>query len=388
MFRGIRHIVMMLLALLTIVGCEQTIHQYPDEPEITITVQCKINTTAPEYFTDVKIEPGEVSYVVRAQNTMPLGSRFEEDVCLRYVVDLYEVTSSKSVFVERQVFFVEDQKDDADGILDMVEATFNVNPTKYKVLFWCDYVQGSAKDANLETWFTNGWYYKTDDLRKITYSDEVVVNNDDKDVYTATAEFDLTKYYYLSGDYHIHFPEPTPEGQTIPENVDEPENSSPYYRLDRPMGRFKCITEDADDFLKNGKSEQDITAIVTYTQYVSAGYNVEEQKPNYFEPTRTFITRPTYDEDGNLELFRDWVFVNGKQTNVKLNIEFYDGDYVINSDGTIEGEKISHFTGIVVPLKRNMETIIKGRMLTTNYGTGGFGIDPGFEGETVIPWGD
>ena len=39
-----------------------------------------------------------------------------------------------------------------------------------------------------------------------------------------------------------------------------------------------------------------------------------------------------------------------------------------------------------MPLKRNMETVIEGRMLTASFGTGGFGIDPGFEGEWVIPW--
>lgn len=378
----VKYALFVVVALLVGVSCQR-----PDEGnhDITLTVRCAANMSEPEYFTSVQVVPGDESSATLAHNVAPLSSRFEEDVCLRYVVDLYEVTSSKSVFVERQVFFVEDQKDDADGILDMVEATFKVNPTKYKVLFWCDYVQGSAKDANLETWFTNGWYYKTEDLRKITYSDSVehVTNNDDKQAFTTVAEIDITSYSDKSQMYALTLP----DDSTIADNV-ENSNDGLYYRLDRPMGRFKCITEDADDFLKNGKSEQDITAIVTYTQYVSAGYNVEEQKPNYFEPTRTFITKPTYDEDGNLELFRDWVFVNGKQTNVKLNIEFYDGDYVINSDGTIEGEKISHFTGIVVPLKRNMETIIKGRMLTTNYGTGGFGIDPGFEGETVIPWGD
>ncbi|MBO5831541.1 MAG: hypothetical protein J6R01_08050, partial [Alistipes sp.] len=151
----VKYALFVVVALLVGVSCQR-----PDEGnlDITLTVRCAANVSAPEYFTSVQVVPGDESSATLAHNVVPLGSRFEEDVCLRYVVDLYEVTSSKSVFVERQVFFVEDQKDDADGILDMVEATFNVNPTKYKVLFWCDYVQGSAKDANLETWFTNGWY--------------------------------------------------------------------------------------------------------------------------------------------------------------------------------------------------------------------------------------
>ena len=73
--------------------------------------------------------------------------------------------------------------------------------------------------------------------------------------------------------------------------------------------------------------------------------------------------------------------MNGKQTNVKIDFFFYDS--VISED-----TEISNWTAITVPLRRNMETIVEGRMLTTSFGTGGIGIDPGFEDEIVIPWGD
>jgi hypothetical protein len=57
-------------------------------------------------------------------------------------------------------------------------------------------------------------------------------------------------------------------------------------------------------------------------------------------------------------------------------------------DGSIasDDDRISNWSGVVVPLKRNMETIIEGRLLTASFGSGGIGIDPGFEGEIVIPW--
>ena len=144
-----------------------------------------------------------------------------------------------------------------------------------------------------------------------------------------------------------------------------------------------------EDYLKNeSESDEDITAVVTYVQYVSAGYNVEEQKPNYFEPTRTFISKARVVEDGKLELCYDYVFVNGKQTNVKINFTFFRGDVTISDSGEMIGDKISNWSGVVVPLKRNMETVIEGRMLTASFGTGGVGINPDFENEIVIPWGD
>ena len=355
MFRVAKHIVVMILSLLALASCDKTIHEYPGEQNISLTVRCSVDLTAPEYFTTVECDPETgTSYVVRTQGIQPNSTRFTEPVCLRYVVDLYRVSASTSYFVERQVLFAAVNDPNPQAI-----ATFAVDAQKYKVLVWCDYVQDDVREA---------WYYVTDDLRKILYSDEDVVDNNDKDVFTNMMEVDFTDYYYMDGEYDLVYD----------------------LELQRPKGRFKCITTDMNDYVKNGDdaSAEDITAVVTYTQYVSAGYNVEEQKPNYFEPTRTFITKSRIDENGELELCYDYVFVNGKQTNVKINFNFFKGDVVVDDKGVITGEQISQWSGIVVPLKRNMETVIEGRMLTTSFGTGGFGIDPSFENEIVIPWGD
>ena len=344
---------LILLSYVALVGCDKTIHEYPGTQDISITVRCSVDLTPPSYFTSVECDPETgTSYVVRAQSAEAFGTRFTEPVCLRYVIDLYRMGPSHSEFVERRVLFADVEDPNPQAI-----ATFNVSASKYKVLVWCDYVQDEVREA---------WYYNTDDLRKITYSDVPVVDNNDKDVFTNMLDVDLTDYYYQEGQFDLTY------------DID----------LERPKGRYKCISTDVDDYVKNGADPEDITAVVMYTQYVSAGYNVEEQKPNYFEPTRTFVTRARFDEKGQLELCYDYVFVNGKQTNVKLNLFFYRGEVTIGPDGIPLGDEISHWTGIVVPLKRNMETIIEGRMLTTNFGTGGFGIDPDFEDEIVIPWGD
>lgn len=354
MFGRIRHIVLMFMSLLVLASCDKTIHEYPAELNLQLTVRCSVDLSHPEHFVTVECDAEKgASYVVRTQAAEPLGTRFTEPVCLRYVVDLYRQTSSSSVFVERKELFSA-----VDAANPQVEATFDVDASKYVVLVWCDYVQDDIRKA---------WYYNTDDLRKIRYSDEEVVDNNDKDVFSNVLNVDLTDYYYADGDHEI------------------------VYDLDllRPMGRFKCISTDMEDYLNGDDATvEEITAVVTYVQYVSAGYNVEEQRPNYFEPTRTFVTNAHLDDDGMLELCCDYVFVNGKQTNVKINFAFYRGDVTFNEYGEAEGTKISNWSGIVVPLKRNMETIVEGRMLTTSFGTGGVGIDPGFENEIVIPWGD
>ena len=353
MIKRAKYIVVMLLSLLAFASCDKTIHEYPGEHNIKLTVRCSVDLTHPEYFTTVECDPETgTSYVVRTQGIQPNSTRFTEPVCLRYVVDLYRVTASSSKFVERRELFADVSDPNPQAI-----TTFSVDAQKYKVLVWCDYVQDDVREA---------WYYNTDDLCHILYSDVEVVDNNDKDVFTNMIDVDLTDYSYLTGDYDLVY------------DLD----------LQRPKGRFKCITTDMQDYIKNGDDAENITSVVTYTQYVSAGYNVEEQKPNYFEPTRTFITKARIDDNGELELCYDYVFVNGKQTNVKINFNFFKGDVVVDDKGVITGEQISQWSGIVVPLKRNMETVIEGRMLTTSFGTGGFGIDPSFENEIVIPWGD
>lgn len=356
MFGRIKHTVMMFMLLFALASCDKTIHEYPGANNIELTVRCSVDMAHPEHFVTVECDAENgTSYVVRTQSVGTLGTRFTEPVCLRYVVDLYRIAASHSTFVERKVCF-----SPVDAANPQAITTFNVDASQYKVLVWCDYVQDDVREA---------WYYQTDDLRKILYSDIEVVDNNDKDVFTNVLDVNLSEYYYMEGDFQVVY------------DLD----------LSRPKGRYKCITTDINDYIKSSGDVQDITSVITYVQYVSAGYNVEEQKPNYFEPTRTYITTNSVDEivDGELELCYDYVFVNGKQTNVKINFYFYKGAVTINeSTGEIIGEEISHWSGIVVPLKRNMETVIEGRMLTTSFGTGGIGIDPGFQGEIVIPVGD
>ena len=354
MIGRIKHIVLMLISLLALASCDMTIHEYPSESNIALTVRCSVDLTHPEHFVTVECDAENgTSYVVRAQNIEALGTRFTEPVCLRYVIDLYRETSSSIKFVERKILFA-----DVNAPNPQATTTFDVDASKYKVLIWCDYVQDDIREA---------WYYITDDLTKIRYSEEEVLDNNDKDVFSNMLNVDLTEFYYADGDHELVYD----------------------VNLERPKGRFKCVTTDMEDYLKTADaSVDDITAVVTYVQYVSAGYNVEEQKPNYFEATRTFTSKARIDEEGKLELCYDYIFVNGKQTNVKINFGFYRGDVVFSESGEVIGDNISTWSGIVVPLKRNMETIVEGRMLTASFGTGGVGINPGFEGEIVVPWGD
>ena len=348
MRRGAKYLLFTLMLILA--GCDRTIHEYPREVDIELALRCSVDLAQPEYLMSVECNAEKgATYVVRAESAELSGTRFTEPVCLRYVVDLYSVHGAKSQFVERRVLF-----SDVEVPNPQVVARFDVEAERYRVLVWCDYVEDDVREA---------WYYVTDDLRSVVYADVAVVDNDNKDAFSGVVDVDLSRWCCL---------------RCCNEAVVD-------VALQRPMGRLKCVATDVGDYLKNSSSAlDDITAVVTYTQYVSAGYNVEEQRPNYFEPTRRFISKARVGADGEFELFYDYVFVNGKETKIMLNFAFYNGDVEFAESGEVVGNEISSWSGIVVPLQRNRETVIEGRLLTTSYGTGGVGIDPGFENEIII----
>ena len=347
MRRGVKYI---LVALLLLAGCDRTIHEYPREVDIELAVRCSVDLAQPEYLISVECNSEEgASYVVRTESAEPFSTRFTEPVCLRFVVDLYSVCGARSQFVERRVLFA-----DAEEPNPQVVARFDVEAERYRVLVWCDYVRDDVREA---------WYYVADDLRSVLYADVAVVDNNDKDAFSGVVDVDLSRWCCL---------------MCCNEAVVDVD-------LMRPMGRLKCVATDVEEYLKNSSAAlEDITAVVTYTQYVSAGYNVEAQRPNYFVPTRRFVSKARVDSEGEFELFYDYLFVNGKETNVMLNFALYSGEVTVGESGEVVGNEISSWSGIVVPLQRNRETLIEGRLLTTSYGTGGVGIDPGFENEYVI----
>lgn len=327
-----------------------------------LNVTCEINATDPEYFVAVECDAEQgTSYIVRTQSALPKEPNIDDTHTLRCIVDLYRIVDSHSEFIERKVHYVDPYD------MTIPRTQFNVSAEEYKVLVWCDYVKSSNPEESL--------YYQTDDLRNILYTDIEVKDNYKKDAFTSMAHINLRDYLStLTGVYDIH----------------------EHLVLERPNGLFKCVSTDVEEYAADNDIEE-ITCVLTYTQYVAAGYSVEEQKPNHFDIERTFVSTVSLDDvnaKGELTACYDYVFVNGKQTNIKINFTFYEGkvtlhnNLLLKEDGTpvTEEDRITTWSEISVPLKKNMETVVTGRLLTTSFEPGGIGINPGFEDEIIIPW--
>ena len=366
MLGRVKHIIGVLIVLVMFTSCDKIrFHvNYVSGPSLMLNVTCDINTSGPDYFVAVECDANQgTSYIVRTQSLGAEREEYDDRYSLRCIIDLYRVVDSHSEFVERRVQYV-NMND-----YSIPAAQFTVNAEEYKVLIWCDYVKSSALDESL--------CYNTDDLKNILYNDIEVQDNNMKDAFTAMTNVNLRDYKsILTGVYDIH----------------------EHLTLERPNGFMKCVTTDIKEFAGNNDVDE-ITCVMSYVQYVAAGYSVEEQKPNYFEIERTFtstVSTKDFSANGELVVCYDYVFVNGKQTNVKINMAFYNGrlslidDQLVKDDGTIVPfeECITSWSGISVPLKKNMETIVSGRLLTTSFDPGGIGINPGFEDEIIIPWND
>jgi len=300
-----KRILFILIVAICVVACEQEGTNGHD-PNIELDITCVVDTEF-EHFTTVEIDPE--NYDTRSQ----------EAPYRRFIVDLYSVQDDELVLAKRSVSFVAIDQE------PMANAKFNVRAGKYKALVWCDYVNYRGED----------WLYNTSDLRKILPTGVIAEDNEYKCAFSNAIEIDLS----------------------------EAEGWSKHTRdvtLEATQGHLKYMaTALPESIAASGKT---ITTVVTYTQYISAGYNVEEQKPNYFEPTSTFITKTKVDKENNVEFFHDYIFVNDSQTNIKLNFYLYDGEITINEDGEISGQMIYHTYALVAPIKRGQETLVEGRV--------------------------
>ena len=113
-----------------------------------------------------------------------------------------------------------------------------------------------------------------------------------------------------------------------------------------------------------------------YAGYFPSGFNAYTNKPNDARTGMSFgcSMRPLSDKEAHLA--SDYIFVNGSESAVKVNLTIRDG----------EGNLLNEIGDIDVPIVRGKLTTIRDEFLTRDYAPG-IGINPGFDGEIdiVIP---
>ena len=335
------------LLVLVLTGCDKTVLEFPEDGGADPTL-VNVNLT-------LAIDPKIEAYVPAGRSKVSEADLHD----VRWIVEVFrdEIGGEPA---ERRVLGCEQA---ADGH-HTIRTSLSLHAARYHVVAWMDYVDdGSTADK----------YYNVNSLSSISVPEDgnYIGDEDHKDTYVAQQEIDLK-------DYRDRW------NETVDATV----------TLQRPMAKIEFITTDIDKFLdklaarraKAGNIAEnlltknpDLSTIrvqVEYAGYFSSGFNAYTNKPNDACLGMSFGCCMTPLTEKEAHLAGDYIFVNGLESAVTVNLTLRDGD----------GNLLNRVKGINVPIVRGKLTVIRDEFLTRSY-TPGIGVDPGFDGEIdiVIP---
>lgn len=223
----------------------------------------------------------------------------------------------------------------------------------YDLRLWVDYAD---PDAPLDDLF-----YHTESLQAVTvFTDPYVSNTDAKD-----AAYGNSNGIMVSG-----------EGTAV------------TMALQRPLAKFEFITTDLEAFIDNEleaalsrgadppSGSLDLAkykVMFHYVGFLPGIFNMSTDKPSDSVTGVSFSGRISRIDNGEVSLGFDYVFVNGVESAVSVQVGIYDED----------GTMLSMTKPITVPLLRSKHTLLKGAFMTAD-ASGGVSIDPSYDGEYNI----
>ncbi len=336
------------LALLA-VSCRSTILEYPVNGGVYPT-QMHVNLT---FAVDPTLEPYSKADMAAKSDDISTHD-------VRWIIEIFRDAIDGEP-VERRVLSCDPAPDGKHTI----EAAFDLLAAKYKVVAWMDYVDDGSTDDK---------YYTVQSLSsiRIPETENYIGDEEHKDTYVGNQDLDLTPYL-------------DQWNQTIEQTI----------TLERPMAKIEFITTDVDKLLdklaeqveQSGSPEanQAIAARadlsswqvkVEYAGYFPSGFNAYTNKPNDARQGVSFTSTMTALSDQEARFGSDYIFVNGNESAVYVNLTILDG----------QGNVLNQVQGVEVPIVRGKLTSIRDEFLTRSFAPG-IGIDYGFDGNinVVIP---
>ncbi len=360
MRKTLRYISLCVMLLLAFAGCD--VHEFPEEryDRVPFLLHLDFNTDMPLHK--------EVVYT-RSGETETKGTAEHHDV--RYIVNAYRTDNTRGENRVADTTFVFTKSDISDlnytAHLQLPEGTYD-----FKV--WADYVDvGSYEDK----------YYDTQDFAEIILADREnhSGSNDYRDAFRGCATATVTNPAYYTG--------------SVVGTIDNQATAE----MKRPMGKFKFVSTDVEVFLSrvaqmmkergmllSVDAESDTKAayeqllqsidlgefyvVFRYNAFMPCSFNMFTDKPADSWTGMSFISRMYTENEMEMTLGYDYIFVNGTETTLAISVEVYNRD----------GELMSSTNPINVPIVRSKMTVVKGEFLTSK-ATGGITINPGYDGD-------
>lgn len=260
---------------------------------------------------------------------MPASRAAGTDVHLRTVTEAY--LKGTDNMVVRQEKFVTPTATEGIYTTDLL-----VPPGDYDLRIWSDYTSDQQADN----------HYTTSDTKmiKALSKEAYIANTDTRDAFAQTAQISVAK-----------------------ENIKE------TITMHRPLAKYRLIATDVAEYeemrLRRGFPPlNELTMIVSYEGFLPCAYNMIEGKPNDAQTGYRYTSALSEQSDNTVTVGKDFIFVNGSQSAVTVNVQFRDKD----------GKTISGMSGIKIDYKAGYLTTVRGEFLTAGVG-GGVNIDTEWE---------
>ncbi len=328
------------------------VHEFPATPESrAFQVKSKYHldftafTTWEHLYDDDDVH--EVGLGGKYQNIHKQG-------VVRYIIRAYPKSERQHIMSEHveEFVFTRDIAGgyDSDFVLDLA-------PGNYTIMVWSDFIRYSD----------DPYFYNADDFSEITIQGEHCGNNDYREAFRGMAD--------------VILPDDAVEHETIVLNVG----------MQRPLAKYEFITTDLAEFINkeqtraDAKSKaqsdngddvttrvniEDYRVVFYYVGFMPNAYSMFTDKP--VDAATGVLFESTLKRLGETEasVGFDYVFVNGTESAVMVQIGVYDN----------EGALLSMTDPIRVPLKRSRHTIMRGMFLSSK-ASGGVSINPNFSGD-------
>ena len=237
------------------------------------------------------------------------------------------------------------------------EVTLDLLPGNYNVMVWSDLVQTSG----------DSHFHNADNFAEIRLQGDHKGNNDYRDAFRGSNNISLV------ADIMEH----------LPDTLD--------IAMQRPLAKFEFVTTDLQEFIdkeieflkKEAATRGDVPptrvdtenykVVFQYAGFMPNTYNMNTDKPIDSSMGVFFESRLGILNENEASLGYDYVFVNGKEAGVSIQIGLYDS----------EDRQIALSEPIDVPLRRSHHTILKGSFLMQE-ASGGITINPDFDGNHNI----
>lgn len=323
------------------------VHEFPELPEkATLHLVLDYSTDMPQWeypITDTRT-------VVPTKSVQTSGE-------MRYIIRLYPISDARTRVSEPSHEFVFTR-----NLAEGYDAEFwlDVPAGDYNIMVWSDISEKEGFDPK---------FYDTSDFSQIMLVGTHEGNNDYRDAFRGTQSISITT------------------------DIVEKEPMTTVVNMERPLAKYEFVTTDVNEFIDKevkaavsrgeiAETEESPTKAIILedykVKYIYAGfmpntYNMFTDKPSDSAMGVMFDGRFMMLGNGEASLGFDYVFVNGKESTVTLQIAIYSP----------EGVLISVTPAINVPLRRSQHTLMKGSFLMHDADEG-VAIDPSFDGEFNI----